>query len=192
MKRTHLILAATLLAFSVGNVIAMPATLPDNTPVNCRLMDALQSGETQKGQAIQFSVTSDVTNENGDILIAKGSRITGKVLQSSGRAMLGIPGKLKIGLDSVKAIDGTEVPLRGNFFFTGRSNVAPVVVTTLLLVWPAVFIHGRDIVVDAGTSFLARVNGDVTVDPARKFGAGAQTTIVQPAPTTPATITPVQ
>jgi TolB-like protein len=145
-----------------------PVKVADGTIVKLKLLKELRSGASQTGELVPYSVLTDVVGPNGEVLIAKGARGAGKVTRSKKRGMFGKAGKLEFTVDTVTAVDGTEIALRAVEKAGGKSNTATVVASALVLTVLAVFIHGRDVVVPEGTEFPAYVEGDATVDPTKR------------------------
>jgi hypothetical protein len=181
MKRFRSFIAGVLVTLVASWSLATPVILTDHTAVNVRLKEDLSSESSQQGELVRYVVTSDVLDANGKVLIAKGATATGKIVELHHRDMFGKPGKLRFSIDSVRAVDGTEVPLLTTKSARGQSNAAAVWISALLLVWPTIFINGRDTVVPAGTEYAAYVDGETRVDPAKALNADTSTASV-PAP----------
>lgn len=151
----------------VGIAQAAPVKIAERTPVKVRLLQTLTSGKAQEGQAVEFEVRDKVLGPNGELLAGVGAKASGKVTLSKKRGMLGKSGKLEFTVDSMQAVDGTQVPLRANLENSGKDNQNVVIASALLLSVFAVFVNGQDITVKEGTELLAYVDRDTMVDPAK-------------------------
>ena len=169
------------LSFFASQGLTEPVKLTDGTLIKVRLRQTLTSGKVKTGELVQFSVVENVVSPKGHILVEKGATASGKVTVSKRRGMLGVAGKLEFTIESVTAIDGTSIPVRGQKSASGQNNTAVTVVTTVLFFLPALFVHGRDVTVTEGTEFPAYVSGnDVVVDPAKGAKDGVPATVALP------------
>ena len=125
--------------------------------------EKLESGRTSEGSVVRFKVVRDVVAPGGKVLVAYGSFAQGKVTRSRGRGMFGKAGQLEFTVDTVAAVDGTAVPLRASEEMGGKDNKGVVIASTLVLSVFAVFVHGKDVVVPAGTEFVAYVAHDTEI-----------------------------
>lgn len=94
---------------------ARKVQLPAGTEVELVLLTPLESGGSEVGKSVDLIVAKDVTTERGEVIIAKGSLASAKVTKSRSGSTLGTltntPARLEITLGSVKATDGTMIPL---------------------------------------------------------------------------------
>src|SRR5205807_9393027 len=102
-------IATALGAFSVGVASATPVKLPERTSIRVRLLETLVSGAKKKGEEVRFEVVEDVLGPNREVLIARGAPVVGTIQRSSGRGLLGKPGRLEFTIDKTHAVDGTKV-----------------------------------------------------------------------------------
>jgi len=155
---------AVALLFFVQTLDAAPVKVADGTMVQVRLLETLTSGKAKENSIVNYAVTQDVVVD-GQVVIAKGARATGKVLESRGRGMFGKNGVLEFSIDSVKAVDGTALQLRPNSQGgAGRSNVTGMILGAIFLTIFMVFVNGRDVTVKANTEFPAYIDGDFKVE----------------------------
>ncbi|HEY3418651.1 MAG TPA: CsgG/HfaB family protein [Armatimonadota bacterium] len=182
--------ALCVLGLFAGMALAEPVKLAEATSVKVRLLKTMKSGKALVGELVSYELLADVVGVNGQVLIAKGASASGRVTESKRKGMFGKSGKLEFTIENVTAVDGTSVPLRAVEKATGKSYTNYSVVAGLLLLWPALFVHGEDITVKEGTEYPAYVDGDVMIDPAKGKVASAQPTPAQPAPVQPAPAQP--
>ena len=141
-----------------------PVVLKDGTPVMLKTLKEMTSGDIPVGSTVEYVVMRDVVGPGNKVLINRGSRAYGKVIQSRKRGMLGKSGKLEFTVENVAAVDGTNVPLRGSEKSTGRNNAGAVVATVLLLSIFCLFINGRDVTIPPGTEIAAYIDQDITIN----------------------------
>ncbi|MEZ0324652.1 MAG: hypothetical protein ACAH95_01995 [Fimbriimonas sp.] len=121
MTRVLMLLPIVILAGCSAAQQAAPPKPPEvvkleaGTPVKAILMKELTSGGTQEGEDVPLMVSEDIKDAKGRVLVPKGSPITGKVTWSRTEGTLGSllnqPARLKVKIDSVKAVDGVTVKL---------------------------------------------------------------------------------
>jgi hypothetical protein len=160
-------LAAALVVVGEGVAMATPVKLSERAGVRVRLLETLVSGSKKKGEEVRLEVVDDVLGPNREVLIARGTPAVGTIQRSSGRGMLGKPGKLEFTIDKTHAVDGTRVPLRATEVSRGRNNAGAAITTAVLLAPAAVLVHGRDVKMEKGREFIAFVDETVTIDPGK-------------------------
>jgi hypothetical protein len=149
MKLTSVIaIAVALLPGALAPLSAVAVTVPEQTPVQVRLLQDLKSGRERKGESIRLEVASPVKGPDGSTLIAQGTPVVGTITRSGGRGMFGKPGKLEFSIDYIKVDDKTRVPLRSTpQSASGRNNKGAAIATAVLLAPVAIFVKGREVTV---------------------------------------------
>jgi len=92
--------------------------IPDSTPIQVALSEDLNSSVQQPGYVIYFDVLEEV-RIRGLRVIAKGTRVRGRLLGSKERSRTGQAARLDWNLTDVLAVDGQRLPLRGGSAVTG-------------------------------------------------------------------------
>jgi|GEM_PF-1888407 len=158
---------AAPVAPAVAPVVApQPANmivLKEGTPILLRTTKKLISGKEPEGSTVHYNVARDVLGRDRQVLVEYGAHGYGKVTESRKRGMLGRNGKLEFTVESVEAVDGTPIPLRGSEEASGKSNKGVVIATALLLTVLAVFVHGKDVTIPEGTEVAAYVDRDTPI-----------------------------
>ena len=161
-----------------------PVVLREGTPILLHTEEKMVSGRTAEGSAARFRVARDIVGPGRQVLIGYGDLAQGRVTRSRRRGMFGKAGQLEFTVDSVTAVDGTTVPLRASEEMGGKDNTGTVIASALLLTVLAIFVHGKDVDLPAGTEFTAYVDHDTAIGsplPPRAPGAGTGTgALVQP------------
>jgi len=85
--------------------------IQNRTSVKLTVMKTLSSGTATAGQAFTLLVDEDVL-VNGSVAIAKGATASGRVTAVRAKNLASRNGLLEITIDSAKAVDGQDVPLR--------------------------------------------------------------------------------
>jgi len=155
------ILGATVLAVPVAGFAQSPPSyvLPSLTPV-ALVMDAGISSATNKpGDRFPFHVAEDV--KQGDlVLIPAGSVGEGEVVDAAKSKFGGRAGKLILAARFV-TVDGKPVQLRSFTPGSGKDHAnAAYALGGTVSGW-AIFIHGGEVVIPAGTAVAAKTTEDV-------------------------------
>ena len=108
-KPTAIVLAFSLLCLSFV-APAGKVTLRAGTPIMIQLNQDISSKDVNVGQPISARVMSDV-KADGKIVITGGSPAKGQVVSVTKRKAVGVPGSIAIMINSVQAVDGTQVQL---------------------------------------------------------------------------------
>lgn len=145
-----------------GGVSSGKLSIPDGTILHLVLMDDLQGKNMKAGDQVHFKVREDLNIEH-QTLVQTGSIAIGHISLAEKNGALGKSGKMRIHIDTVNAVDGTEIRLRGDPEVVGGKNghfaaarISPDPVAAL-------FIHGWDAKIPVGTMLNAFIDGDQTV-----------------------------
>ncbi|PJA30124.1 MAG: hypothetical protein CO189_00515 [candidate division Zixibacteria bacterium CG_4_9_14_3_um_filter_46_8] len=149
-----LLLCSTGLLF-VGPNYAMPqlyaSTLPAGTPITVRINQEVTSKTFLAGSKVNASVTNDVV-VGGNVLIRAGALCDVSVLSSKKAGSVGSPGSITISVNSVQAVDGSNIPIMNAVFTAeGASKVTSSIVVTILCCILALLMKGKDGVIPIGT-----------------------------------------
>jgi hypothetical protein len=144
--------------------------LEGGTPIHLWLAQRVTSKKTKVGQRIAFQVADDVS-VGGLVAIPRGAMAWGQISHAQSSKMLGKGGKLALELNSVPALTGEQVPLRGATEARGKSQidgglVLLAVIEPLLL--PLVPLgHGEQAEIRKGMALTAFVKSRVSFDTGR-------------------------
>jgi len=126
--------------------------------VTLQFRDTVSTMEARVGSQIALSVLDGIYI--GDkIVVAPGAEAIGTVRQSKPNGMFGSPGSITIEAVSVRAVDGTQIPVHGSVSREGKSNALLAIAAGIFICLPAFLIHGGDAIVHSGTTITARVTG---------------------------------
>jgi hypothetical protein len=174
-----ILLSTTTIGFSQTETPDAPkATSPtmafgllDGTPVKLRLARTVSSKDAKTGETIDFEVLEDI--KVGDVIVApRGGIALGTVTNAHPSGHMGKGGKLDIGIDHLRLVDGEKVALRAVKEGKGGSHTGAMtgaIVASAILFFPAaplfLFMKGKNITIPKGTEVTAYVNGDSALNP---------------------------
>lgn len=152
----------------MGSMSGQRVTLREGQQIQLKLADDLRSNGSRVGQEVRFYVNQDVMGPNGEKLIFKGARASGRVSEVRKARRLGRKGVINFTVDSVMAIDGTRVPLRAQKTASSnnRGRRGAIAGAAVLLSPAALLVRGRNIAVKKGTLVNAYIDGRAAIRPA--------------------------
>lgn len=160
-------------ANTVKPVAACGFCLEDGTKVPLALGRELSSGVESTGNRVDFEVTEDIKVKD-IVVIPKGSRATGTIVEAQKRRRLGRAGKLNVKIDEVRLADGSRAMLRALQENTGKGRqgvMTAAMIGTGILFFPAapvfLFIRGKDIVIAKGAPVVSYIDGNTELDLAK-------------------------
>lgn len=120
--------------------------------------------DTHVGEIVEARVWRDVVVDD-TVVVAEGSEILLRVADVKRARILGRKGRLELEAVSVRAVDGTDIPLTGSYGQKGRSRYVLTGVLTVAVAWPFAFLKGKHAKVSEGTIFETQVARAGTVLP---------------------------
>jgi hypothetical protein len=157
----------TMFIFSfnhAGEVLVEKITIKEGTPVILSLEKSVDSSQANVGDLVDFIVTRDV-KVNDTIVIRVGTHARGEVTSVEGSGAVGKPGKISVAVKNVKAVDGTDVPLRARIDREGKSKQTTALLVGIILCIIGLFVikgeHGN---IPAGSEVKAFIDYDVEIN----------------------------
>jgi hypothetical protein len=144
----------------------MPVVIPGGTPLTVAIDQDLSSASVNSGQRISFHLTSDYS-EFGHVLISQGTPVRGTVTQATRRKSGGRPGALTIQVTSVRAVVGTNVPLRASEKVVGKNRQSQATALGVLTLGIGATKKGLSASIPAGTQFTVFTDARRTIVVAR-------------------------
>ena len=129
MKQTIKVLVIIIMT---SLAVAGTVTVPNGSVIPVKTTNQLSSAQLMLGQEVICSVAQDVKIE-GQVVIKAGSPVYGSVQESKGGQMAGIAGSIIIALNSVVAVDGTNIAITGSFSNAAKSEVGGTVAVGVIL-----------------------------------------------------------
>jgi hypothetical protein len=172
-----LLLAATLVAVplsaqsthdgeraraAANSTTRMPVVIPAGTPLTVAIDEDLSSASVNQGQEVAFHLPTDYS-EFGHVLIASGTPVKGTVSHVARRSAGGNPGTVTVSVTSLRAIDGTRIPLRGTTKVKGKSRQGQAAALGVLTFGIGATKKGLSAVIPAGTQFTVFTDTKRTV-----------------------------
>jgi hypothetical protein len=144
----------------------MPVIIPAGTPLTVAIDEDLSSASVNQGQQVAFHLPADYS-EFGHVLIAQGTAVRGTVAHVARRSAGGNPGAVTVTVTSVRAIDGTRIPLRGTTKVVGKNRQGQAAALGVLTFGIGATKKGLSAVIPAGTQFTVFTDVKRTIVVAR-------------------------
>lgn len=178
MNRSNKVCLAVVLTLLSGTLAVPPVSaegavfVPADTMVYAALSREVTSKkkDTNVGDVVSARVYRDVT-VGGEVVIAEGSELLLRVSHVRKAKILGRKGSLELEAISVRAVDGTEIPLSGYYYQSGKGRKVVTGTLAVAVAWPFAFLKGKNAKVNEGTVFEARTVEDARVEPWRSTRA---------------------
>jgi hypothetical protein len=136
--------------------------LRNGSVVSVKTQEQLSGGKLKAGQEVIFTVSMPVA-VNGTVVIPAGTAVSGFVQDAEGSQMAGVGGQVTIALRSTTAVDGTSVPLSGQFIAKGDDQVGRNVAVGVILCPFILLDKGGEGVIPAGAETRAMTIGDYDI-----------------------------
>lgn len=132
------------------------AYIPKDTILNMELETEITSKKAKVGDDVPL-VTMENIIINDVVVIPKGSRVNAKVTKATGSGLFGRAGKLEFTIDSVKAVNGVEIPLEYSTIREAGSDDGAMAVVAAVSIIGGLFMKGKNVSFPAGSKFAAKV-----------------------------------
>jgi hypothetical protein len=139
-------------AAAANSQTRMPVVIPAGTPLTVAIDEDLSSASVNQGQRVSFHLASDYS-AFGHVLISSGTKVRGTVANVARRSAGGNPGAVTVQVTSVRAVDGTIVPLRGTTKAVGKNRQGQAAALGVLTLGIGATKKGLSAVIPAGTQF---------------------------------------
>src|SRR5262245_6369598 len=163
-SRTRVAIPCALVVLG-GAAFAAPGEvhLPADMIVALELQHHINSAYSPEGSPVYFRVSHDVVVD-AHTLIAKGTLVQGKIVHATNRGMVGRAGTMTLGVRTVKAVDGTDIPINLDLAKQGRSRAGATVGWTLFWGLPGLITRGVNPYIERGTILDATTVADTSID----------------------------
>jgi hypothetical protein len=165
--------AAQKPAKTVKPMAACGFCLEDGTKVPLTLGRELSSEKEVTGNRVDFIVAEDILVK-GVVVMPKGSKAMGTIVQAQGKRRLGRAGKLDVSIEEVRLADGQRAKLRASQEVKGKGRqgvMTGAMIATGVLFFPAapvfLLMKGKDVVIAQGAPVTAYVDGDTPLEEAK-------------------------
>ncbi len=137
--------------------------LSAHTPIMIRCEETISTKDVVSGGTVNFSVLSDVKDENGLIVIRAGAPVTAQITFAKKNGMIGKSGQITVSDFHTIAVDGTYVPLSASISAQPDDNMTTSVVLSVLICPLFLLMKGDEAQVPAGTTKTAYTVSDVYI-----------------------------
>lgn len=128
--------------------------LQEETQVKVAITQTISSKDAKVGDIINFKVIEQVKKDDL-VLIDTGTSVTGEVIEAEKSRSLGKGGKLDFIINTVTAVDGQLIKVRvSSKRMAGKEKTGGVVAAAVFITPLALFIKGKNVVIEAGKEFL--------------------------------------
>ena len=140
------------------------AYIPKGTKLTLEFVKRVSSTTVRKGAPIPIVTAEDVF-VNDVLVIPAGTRVKGFFTVARRAGNMGRSGKLELTIESVKALNGVEIPLNQKKHATGKDDVAgAIAVISFVSVVGGFFMKGRNVEIGKGTQFTIEVPEDADLE----------------------------
>ncbi|MGH8028102.1 MAG: hypothetical protein ACREO0_15395 [Pseudoxanthomonas sp.] len=149
--------------------------IADGTTVTLEILQPLNSALAKRGDKFRLRLTEPVLIE-GNAVLVPGIEGVGEIVHAEKSRGGGKAGELLIAARYLE-YPGTQVPLRGlKLGGKGKDNTTAAMATAIALGPLAHFVHGREIVIPAGTLVQAKIAQELQLAPRPDLRASAPAT----------------
>ena len=134
----------------VSSIPAGNAYIPKGTIIDVELLEELSSKKNH--------VDDDV------IVVPAGALVEGKVTKCTSSGLFGRAGKLEFTINSVRSINGVDIPLQYTDFKEAGSDDGAVAVAAVVTLIGGLFMKGKNVSFPAGTKMSAKVVADTDLN----------------------------
>ena len=136
-------------------------TLQNGTLITLYFREALTSKQMSNGQLVKLAVKDEVVSKDGKVIIATNTIVNGRITNVKNAAWAGQKGKIGFQVNNIKAVDGTSIPVYYNLNAEGKSKQAAAIGIGMLLFWPALFIKGKEAIINAGQLIMVETMSSI-------------------------------
>jgi hypothetical protein len=147
---------------AANSATEMPVVIPAGTPLKVAIDQDLSSASATAGQQVSFHLASDYS-EFGHVLIPQGTAVRATVAQVARRKAGGNPGTVTVQVTSLRAVDGTRIPLRGTAKAIGKNRQTQAATLAVLTLGIGATKKGLTAVIPAGTEFTVFTDAQRTI-----------------------------
>ena len=135
------------------------AYIPKETVINVELVEELTSKTSRVGDEVKLKTLDNIII-NDVVVVPAGSMVSGKVTKCTSSGLFGRAGKLEFAINSVKSINGIEIPLQYTDLKEAGSDDGAVAVFAAVSIIGGIFMKGKNVSFPAGTKMAAKVVAD--------------------------------
>lgn len=154
-------------------------TVADGTVVRIEIAETISSKTAQRGQPFRLRLAEPLQHD-GMILLPAGTEGIGEVIHADRARVGGKAGELLLAARSLRAPDGSTIPLRGlRLGAVGKDHSSGSLATSIAFGVIGMAVHGGQVEVATGTPAQAKLAGPLTLPPLQEAPA-ADAPIMEP------------
>ena len=153
----------TTATVKTSSVAAGHAYIPKDTNINLELIDPISSKKSKEGNTFRLKTIENLLI-NDVVVIPANQEVLGTITKARKNGMLGRKGRLEFKIDSIKAINGVNVPLTAEVKGKGHSDNGAVAVAAAVSLVGGLFMKGTNIYYESGQKFVAVVSTDTDLN----------------------------
>lgn len=148
-----------------GEASTTKSLLPANTQIVVKSEHAILPKYFRSGYNVKFSVTNDIEDECGNVLIKQGTPVSGRVVYIKDATGIGKSGRIIVGNFKTRTVDMTEVPLIGELSVKPHNRMAMSIVLSCFFTPLFLFLRGDEARIPEGASKVLSTGSDIYVKP---------------------------
>ena len=153
----------TTATVKTSSVVAGHAYIPKDTNINLELIDPISSKKSKEGNTFRLKTIENILI-NDVVVIPANQEVLGTITKARKNGMLGRKGRLEFKIDSIKTINGVNVPLTAEVKGKGHSDNGAVAVAAAVSLVGGLFMKGTNIYYEPGQKFVAVVSTDTDLN----------------------------
>ena len=153
----------TTATVKTSSVVAGHAYIPKDTNINLELIDPISSKKSKEGNNFRLKTIENLLI-NDVVVIPANQEVLGTITKARKNGMLGRKGRLEFKIDSIKTINGVNVPLTAEVKGKGHSDNGAVAVAAAVSLVGGLFMKGTNIYYEPGQKFVALVSTDTDLN----------------------------
>ena len=153
----------TTATVKTSSVAAGHAYIPKDTNINLELIDPISSKKSKEGNTFRLKTIENLLI-NDVVVIPANQEVLGTITKARKNGMLGRKGRLEFKIDSIKTINGVNVPLIAEVKGKGHSDNGAVAVAAAVSLVGGLFMKGTNIYYEPGQKFVAVVSTDTDLN----------------------------
>ncbi len=159
------------LTFPEGKFDVALVKVPNGQTIRIKLLTELSSATSKVGDSVEYTIVEDL-RLNNRLVIPAGTQGIGTVQTVTKAGNMGKDGRVTVDFGYVRAIDGTQVPLKidkealeknKSVELAAGASMAGVLLLGPLGLVGGYFVKGKDVTIPIGSEFYVQVDGLIPV-----------------------------
>lgn len=147
----------------VSSIPAGNAYIPKGTIIDVELLEELSSKKNHVDDDVKLKTLDNIII-NDVIVVQAGALVEGKVTKCTSSGLFGRAGKLEFTINSVRSINGVDIPLQYTDFKEAGSDDGAVAVAAVVTLIGGLFMKGKNVSFPAGTKMSTKVVADTDLN----------------------------